>query len=108
LEQKKYAEAEVFARECLAIRSTNGPDRWTTFLTQTLVGAALAGQGKFADSEPFLVQGCEGLKQREAKIPQGSKKDVVQARVRLVQLYDSWGKPAEADKWRMQLQPGKP
>ena len=57
LDQKKYAEAEPFARECLAIRAKNKPDGWTTFFTRFMVGTSLVGQKKYADAEPFLIAG---------------------------------------------------
>src|SRR5262249_43733679 len=62
------AEAETVLRECLAIRARKEPDAWTTPQTKSLLGASLLGQKKYADAEPFLLQGYEGLKQRGAKI----------------------------------------
>ena len=35
----------------------------------SLLGAALAGQKKYAEAEPLLIGGYEGLKAREARIP---------------------------------------
>jgi serine/threonine protein kinase/uncharacterized protein HemY len=100
LEQKKYAEAEPFARKCLAIRAKNKPDGWTTFLTRSLVGGALLGQKKYAEAEPFLVNGYTGMKKREAQIPPNGKFVLTEGLERLEQLYDAWGKPDQAAKWR--------
>jgi serine/threonine protein kinase/tetratricopeptide (TPR) repeat protein len=107
LELKKYAEAEPVARECLAIRSKNKPEWWTTFYTRTLVGAALSGQKKYADAEPLLVQGFAGLRERETKMNNDSKFVLVEALERLVQLYEDWGKPTDATKWRKELEAEK-
>jgi hypothetical protein len=42
---------------------------WLTFNTQSLLGGALLGQKKYAEAEPLLVKGYEGLKTREKTIP---------------------------------------
>jgi serine/threonine protein kinase/tetratricopeptide (TPR) repeat protein len=101
------AAAEPLLRECLAIREKKIPDYWHTFNARSLLGEALAGQQKYADAEPLLVQGYEGLKQREAKIDASGKVNLRLAVERLVQLYDAWGKPDEAAKWRKKLEESK-
>ncbi len=108
IDQKRFAEAEPIARECLEIRTKNGPDRWTTFCTQAIVGTALLGQKRFAEAEPFLVKGYEGLKQRETRIPPQGQFYVPKTLDSVIQLYDAWGKPEEAAKWRKDLPPVKP
>ena len=35
---------------------------WDTFERQSLLGASLAGQGKYAEAEQLLIAGFEGLK----------------------------------------------
>jgi tetratricopeptide (TPR) repeat protein len=108
LEQKKYTQAEPLLRECLKIREDQMPGSWRRFSAQSLLGAALAGQRKYAEAEPLLVQGYEGMKQREARIRLSRfrvNQDVLpEALERLVQLYDAWGKPDEAAKWRKELE----
>jgi hypothetical protein len=45
------------------------------------------------------------MKQRAAKIPEpGRKVWLTEALKRLVRLYDAWGKPDEAAKWRKELE----
>ena len=65
----QFDRAEPLLRECLAIRTKTQPDVWSTFSTQSLLGGSLLGQGKFAEAEPLVVSGYEGLKAREARIP---------------------------------------
>ena len=109
LTQKKFTEAEPFARDCLAIRSRNKPDGWTTFFTKAMVGHSLLGQKKFADAEPFLVEGYTGMKEREAKIPAAAKVELTKAGELIVELYNSWGRPEKAAEWRTKLaRPEKP
>jgi hypothetical protein len=103
LEQKKYAEAEPGARGSLAILAKKQPDDWTTFRMQSLLGAALLGQKKPGEAEPFLLQGYSGLNARESKIPKEARFHLTLALERLVQLYDSWGKPEKAAEWQKKL-----
>jgi serine/threonine protein kinase/tetratricopeptide (TPR) repeat protein len=104
LRQQKFTDAEPILRDCLVIRTKKQPDDWSTFNARSLLGGSLLGQQKYADAEPLLVQGYEGVKQREAKIPVSLKVRLTEALERLVQLYDAWGKPEEAAKWRKERQ----
>jgi tetratricopeptide (TPR) repeat protein len=107
LSQKKFVEAEPFARDCLAIRAKNHPDGWTTFYTRSMLGGALLGQKKYADAEPHLVRGYAGMKQHEAEIPKNSQDRLSEVLDWLVQLYDARGDEAEAARWRSQLEDEK-
>jgi serine/threonine protein kinase/lipopolysaccharide biosynthesis regulator YciM len=103
LRQKKYADAEPILRDCLAIQIKKQPDQWTTFGTRSMLGEALTGQKKYAEAEPLLLQGYEGMKEREKNIPPQSKVRLVEGLERLVQLYDAWGKNDKADDYRHKL-----
>jgi tetratricopeptide (TPR) repeat protein len=107
LELRKWTDAESVVRECLAIREKQEPDAWTTFNATSMLGGALNGQKKRAEAEPLLVQGYEGMKQRAAKIPIAGKPRLAEALERLVQLYDAWGKPDQATRWRRELESEK-
>jgi serine/threonine protein kinase len=107
LRQRKHTEAESCLRECLQIREKREPDGWLTFDARSMLGGSLLGQKKYADAEPLLLQGYEGLKVREARIPANSKVRLAEALERLVQLYDAWDKPEEAAKWRKEKEVGK-
>ena len=107
LKQKRWTDAEAMLRECLAIREKKQPDAWTTFTARSMLGEALNGQKKRAEAEPLLVQGYEGMKQRAAKIPKEVKPRLAEALERLVQLYDAWGKPDQATRWRSELESEK-
>jgi Flp pilus assembly protein TadD len=104
LQQKNYPEAEKVLRECLAIREKKEPDGWATFDSRSQLGGALLGQQKYAEAEPLLLQGYEGMKQREATIPPPGKVRLPEALERLVQLYDALGEKDTADQWRGKLQ----
>ncbi len=104
----KPAEAELKLRESLAVRQKIQPDDWTTFDAQTLLGAALLDQKKYAKAEPLLVSGYEGMKRRQAKIPAQDRFHLTRALERLVLLYEKWGKPDKAAHWRKELEAADP
>lgn len=54
---KAWDEAELLLREALAIQEAKRPNDWRTFVTKSLLGGALLGQKKFAESEPLLLAG---------------------------------------------------
>ncbi len=103
LSQKKPAEAEKQLRECLAICQQVQPNSWTTFDAKVRLGEALQEQQKYAEAEPLLVSGYEGLKQHQAEIPSWDKPRLNGTVEHLVHLYEAWGKKAQADKWQKEL-----
>jgi len=100
LKHERHSEAEKLLRACLAIREKQEPDAWTTFETKSLLGTALLGQKKYADAQPLLLTGYDGMKQREAKIPAESKVRLPEALNWLIELYISTDKPDEVAKWQ--------
>jgi tetratricopeptide (TPR) repeat protein len=107
LHADKPEEAESVLRECLGHRQTKQPDLWTTFDTQSLLGGALLGQKKYAEAEPLLLAGYEGMRQRGAQATATGKVRLAEALERLVQLYDATGRKDQADQWRKQLEEAK-
>jgi tetratricopeptide (TPR) repeat protein len=96
----QFAAAEEMLRECLAIREKKEPEAWTTFNTMSLLGRALLGQKKYAEAEPLLVKGYEGMKAREKSIPPQGATRLPEALDRLIELYTATNKPDEAKKYR--------
>jgi tetratricopeptide (TPR) repeat protein len=103
LNQKKPAEAELAFRQCLSIREKILADDWSTFDARSSLGESLLDQGHFADAEPMLLSGYEGMSQREHAIPTPERARLTRALERLVRLYDAWGKQDDATKWRKKL-----
>jgi hypothetical protein len=100
---RKWTEAELLARRCLERREKTQPDDWSAFNTRSQLGGTLVGQKKFAEAEPFILAGYEGMKAREAKIPATSKRRLTEAALRVVELYEDWGKKDRAAEWRSKL-----
>src|SRR5262249_51123527 len=77
--QGDFTKAQRLLRECLSIRQQKQPDAWVTFVTQSKLGGVLLAQKHYAEAEPLLRDGYQGLKQREAKIPASAQKVLTDA-----------------------------
>jgi len=99
----RFSEAEPLARESLAIHERQTPDDWRTFDARSKLGGILLEQKQYAEAEPLLLSGYEGMKQREADIPAAGKPRLQETLQRLVQLYDATGRAAQTAEWKQQL-----
>jgi len=103
LREGRFAEAEGPARECLAMREREIPDDWRTFNARSMLGGSLLGQKKYAEAEPLLVSGYEGMKQREVNIPLEGKVRLSETLQRLVKLCEATSRPNQAAEWKQKL-----
>ena len=101
--QAKWQEAEAPLRECLGIRAKAMPDGWLRFNTIGQLGEVLLGQARYAEAEPLVIQGYEQMKAREATIPPAGKSRLSEAATRVVRMYEAWGKPETAARWKATL-----
>jgi eukaryotic-like serine/threonine-protein kinase len=71
-DRKQYDEAESLVSECLANRQDKEPETWSTYYTQSLLGAIRLRQGKRDQAEPLLKEGFSGMQQcaRRAPVPE--------------------------------------
>ena len=100
--QGNPGEAELKLRQALEIRKKLRSEDWATFDATSDLGEALLDQKRYAEAEPMLLSGYEGLKRREVAIPPADKARLGRAAERLVKLYDAWGRKDDARKWRDQ------
>ncbi len=100
----KSADAEALLRQALPVLDKKSPDDWQTFEARSLLGFSLLGQKEYPEAEPFLLQGYEGMKSREAKIPAQSRGRLAEAGKRIVTLYNDWGKQDKAKEWMKKLE----
>ena len=70
------------------------------FETKAVLGGALLGQKKYAEAEPLLRAGYEGLKEREARVPAASHPRLRDALDWLIELADAQKDMEAAAKWR--------
>jgi eukaryotic-like serine/threonine-protein kinase len=104
LQQRRYEEAEAPLREALTRRKTRSRSTWERFDSESMLGASLSGQGKYAQAEPLLLSGYEGLANREMTIPAPSRTAVKEAGERIVRFYQDWAKPEKAAEWQARIQ----
>jgi serine/threonine protein kinase len=107
LAEGKFVESEAFLRQLLDGQSKARPGSEEVFRAQRLLGASLIGQKRYAEAEPLVLQGYLEMKkwwdvQTEAVTPFRTLFEL-DALKWLVQLYDGWNKPGEANRWRQEL-----
>jgi Tfp pilus assembly protein PilF len=99
----KYTEAETALAKSLGVYEKHAPDLWTRYSCAALLGESLALQKKFAQAEPLLLQGYEGMTQRVSTIPWCYRDRIARAGEQIVDLYEAWGMPTKAKEWRERL-----
>jgi tetratricopeptide (TPR) repeat protein len=90
-------EAEPFLRESLALRRAALPaGHWLISSSESVLGACLTAERRYLEAEALLLRAHAGL-----EASRGRDHDrTVEARKRLVALYEAWGKPDRAASWR--------
>jgi serine/threonine-protein kinase len=67
---------------------------------RSLLGGALTAEGRYAEAEDALLESCDAL--RPAQTPR-DERVLRRARKRLAELYEAWGKPDAAARYRRPL-----
>jgi hypothetical protein len=98
--QEKFAESEPLAREAVEFDRKKRRDNWQRFRAESLLGASLAGQKKYAEAEPLLLAGYQGMAARKDRMAVPDWYHLDRAREWTVQLYLAWGQPQKAAEWR--------
>jgi hypothetical protein len=93
----KTEEGEPYLREALAIRKKSLPsDSFMIPSTESALGECLTAQKRYTEAEPLLTDGYNALK---SKLNDQDRR-VIEARQRLLKLYELWGKPDLAARYR--------
>jgi tetratricopeptide (TPR) repeat protein len=104
LRRGRHAIAGPILREGLAILERKQPGALTASLARSALGAVLLAQRRYAEAEPLLVRGYEGIEAREGEIPPlYARFYVAEAGQRVVRLYETWTRPEKAAEWRAKL-----
>ena len=106
LHQQKYELAE---KDLRIVPENNKADNFYRYNWDTVLGASLTGQKKFAEAERYLLEGYAGLKRRREPA-QGAgfgpaHFTLEDAGKWILRLYQDWGKPEKAAEWRATIQP---
>ncbi len=101
VEQGRVREAGALLDEALAIRQALLPEgHWGLAEVQEAQGARLAALGRFEEAEPLLRESYQVL------AASGGPRLTRRALRDLARLYEAWGRPAQAARYRAQLAVG--
>ena len=97
----KYADAVPILQDFA--KGVYGRDALFQAQAKSLLGECLAKQGKYAESEPMLLESYGYLKEHEADLPPAQRRRVTQALARVAQLYEAWEHTERAAEWKEKL-----
>jgi tetratricopeptide (TPR) repeat protein len=113
LHDQKYAEAEASLREAcngLALPSNGFSDNQQRYACETELGASLVGQKRYAEAEPLLLNGYDGLVRTQQEVEKMYTARIeprltpAEAAGWIARMYEEWGKPPQASKWRQKAE----
>jgi tetratricopeptide (TPR) repeat protein len=90
---------ELATRELEIRRAKLQPGDWALGHTASILGGALTAAGQFDKAEPLLLEAQQTLKS-SAVLGGRPRREATE---RLVTLYEKWGRPDDAGKWRGEL-----
>lgn len=94
---ERSAEAEAAYRRALAIRrGLLDPTHPSVALVELFLGRLLMGEERYLEAETLLLRSADSY---AAAFDEGNL-FVSESRESLVELYEAWGRPEEADDWR--------
>ncbi|MFQ5411778.1 MAG: tetratricopeptide repeat protein, partial [Phycisphaerae bacterium] len=96
----RYEEALPLLREALETRRKRLPaGHWKTAKTESVLGACLAGLGRFEEAEPLLLSSYPRIAKDRGPFHRRTR----EALQRIVQMYTLWGKPEAGVKYQALL-----
>ncbi|CAM2069719.1 Non-specific serine/threonine protein kinase [Sulfidibacter corallicola] len=100
-DRESYLEAESLCRQATAILERRFPDgHWIVDKARALLGRSLTGQKRYEEAEVLLRQAYQSLRQRF-----GDDDGFVTMPLKdLILLYEQWGKPEKARRYRERLE----
>lgn len=104
LMQGRLADAERTLREAVDGMTRAAPNAWERANAVGMLGATLAKQKRYADAEPLLISGYEGMATGKAVNPNAaSRMSREQVGEALLQLYRDTGNTARSAEWDRKL-----
>lgn len=104
LQHRHFVKAETILQEALTLRQKILPESTTLYGTMMQLGECLLRQNRMPEAEAMLLGSYAGIKQQPAHSAAAQHSRMTKAMEKLVLLYDTWGKKAEAAKWRDELE----
>jgi tetratricopeptide (TPR) repeat protein len=103
----RRAEATAKARAAVEGAAALGRFDLTAMYANTVLAACLTGDGKYAEAESHLLAAQKCLADPVTVLP-GMRPLVADYFRWTAELYEAWGKPDEAAKWRARLKAWQP
>lgn len=100
LQQSNWEASESVLQRCLDIRQRLQPEHWTVHNTEAMLGAALLGQQRYAEAEPLLLAGYEGMVRHQSELPSTADIGLTEALDRLIELYTAMGQSERQQFYR--------
>jgi hypothetical protein len=101
----KFDRSEALAREAGKFDQKMRADTWQRYWSESLLGASLAGQKRYAEAEPLLLDGYHGMSARKERMNAYRWNYFDYCGEWIVQFYQAWEKPEKAAEWRKKLKP---
>jgi hypothetical protein len=89
----------VLLRQAVTGYEKQGLDSWQRYYAQSLLAASLAMRQEYAEAEPLIVAGYEGMIRLRPSISAESLPKLDEVKRSIVRLYQDWGKPDRASAW---------
>jgi serine/threonine protein kinase len=97
LDLGRAREAEPLLRESLRLRrQALPPGHWLIASSESVLGACLTAEGQYREAEGLLLRAHTGLESSRGR----DHARTAEARRRLVELYEAWGRPDRASAWK--------
>lgn len=101
--QKKYPEAEQFAQQALTEYSKQKQETWLRYYAQSLLGAILMEQKRYAEAEPALLSGYEGMLKKKQMMVDDDRESMENAGKWLIDVFRRQGNFAKAAEWSQKI-----
>lgn len=100
--QGRYEEAEPYFREAIAISETaSGSTNTHAALMRGWLATVLAQQGRYPEAEAAFLRAESVFRARHVSDAHGNVQDL---RRRFAEMYDAWGRPEDAARYRRLVQ----
>lgn len=100
-ESSELDEAIALLGECLEVRAKDRASAaWRIHRTRSIRGGLLVRKGRFEDA----LMDLSAAERELAKLPDAPHSEHQRTIERLVALYETWGRPADAETWRTALE----
>jgi tetratricopeptide (TPR) repeat protein len=97
---KKFEAAEKSLRQSLALFVKEHSKAFMRHDTENLLGAALAGQGRFSEAEPLLVDSARIIAKHASRLSPKNYRRGCADLDRVIAFYEARGNTDEAARWR--------